>query len=220
MEHALRTGHVNTVAYAHGWKGVFEMVRRDAERTLFQANEAFTIAKEHGLDLWLATASVQRGWAAYRLGDRRAGLEERREGLAQRRKQKIRMGLTFLLSLAAEIGVEASGAQSGLSMIDAGLVEAARTGERQYGAEAHRIRGEILLKRDSANPAPAEDSFHTAIAIAKQQGARSYALRAAVSLAKHCQSTERLVEAQSVLAPALEGFSRPRKCRRSQRRKR
>ena len=44
------------------------------------------------------------------------------------------------------------------------------------------------------------------IAIAKQQGARSYELLASLSLAKLYQSTGRSAEAHAVLAPALEGF--------------
>ena len=84
---------------------------------------------------------------------------------------------------------------------------AERTGHRAFDAELHRARGEILLKRDPANPAPAEDAFLSAIAIAKQQGARSFDLRAALSLAKLYQSTGRPAEAHAVLAPALEGFS-------------
>ena len=71
----------------------------------------------------------------------------------------------------------------------------------------HRLRGEILLKRDPASPAPAEEAFQTAIAVAKEQGARSFGLQAALALAKLYQSTGRPVEAHAVLAPALEGFS-------------
>ena len=61
--------------------------------------------------------------------------------------------------------------------------------------------------RDSANPAPAEEAFLTAIAVAKQQATRSFELRAALSLAKLYQSTARPADAHAVLAPALEGFS-------------
>jgi predicted ATPase len=71
----------------------------------------------------------------------------------------------------------------------------------------HRIRGEMLLKRDPGNPAPAEEAFQTAIAVAKQQATRSFGLRAAHSLARLYQSTGRPVDAHAVLAPALEGFS-------------
>ena len=67
--------------------------------------------------------------------------------------------------------------------------------------------GEILLKRDPANPGPAEEALKAAIAIAQQQGARSFELRAALSLAKLYQSTGRPADAHAVLAPALEGFT-------------
>ena len=64
----------------------------------------------------------------------------------------------------------------------------------------------MLLKRDPANPAPAEEALLTAIAVAKRQATRSFELRAALSLAKLYQSTGRPVEAHAILAPALEGF--------------
>ena len=70
-----------------------------------------------------------------------------------------------------------------------------------------RVRGEILLRRDPANTAPAEEAFLTAIAVAQQQKARSFELRAALSLAKLYQSTGRAADARAVLAPALEGFA-------------
>ena len=84
---------------------------------------------------------------------------------------------------------------------------AEETGEHFTDPYLYRLRGDILLKRDPTDPAPAEEAFRTAIAIAKQQGARSYELLASLSLAKLYQSTGRLAEAHAVLAPALEGFS-------------
>jgi hypothetical protein len=71
----------------------------------------------------------------------------------------------------------------------------------------HLLRGEILLKCDPPDPAAAEEAFRTALAIAKEQGARSWGLRASLSFAKLYQSTGRLVDAQAVLALALEGFA-------------
>jgi predicted ATPase len=82
-----------------------------------------------------------------------------------------------------------------------------KVNEFRATARGHRIRGEILLKRDPANTAPAEEAFLAAIAIAQQQKARSFELRAALSLAKLYQSTGRPADAHAVLAPALEGFS-------------
>ena len=62
-------------------------------------------------------------------------------------------------------------------------------------------------RRNSADTLTAEEAFQRAIAVAGEQGARSFGLRAALSLAKLYQSTSRLAEAQAVLAPALEGFA-------------
>jgi predicted ATPase len=70
----------------------------------------------------------------------------------------------------------------------------------------HRIRGEILLKRDRADTAAAEQSLQAAIAIAQSQKARSFELRAALSLAKLYRAANRDVDAHAVLAPAVEGF--------------
>jgi hypothetical protein len=67
----------------------------------------------------------------------------------------------------------------------------------------------MLLKRDPADPAAAEEALQTAIAVAKRQATRSFELRASLSLAKLYQSTARLAEAHAVLAPALEGFAPP-----------
>jgi predicted ATPase len=69
------------------------------------------------------------------------------------------------------------------------------------------VRGEILLERDPSTPARAEEAFQAAVAIAEQQGMRSFGLRTALSLAKLYQSTGRPADAHAVLAPALEGFS-------------
>jgi predicted ATPase len=65
----------------------------------------------------------------------------------------------------------------------------------------------MLLKRDPGDPAPAEEAFQTAIAVAREQGARSFGLQAALKLAKLYQSSGRPADAHAVLAPALEGFA-------------
>ena len=78
------------------------------------------------------------------------------------------------------------------------------TGEHRFDAGLHRIRGEILLKSDTA---PAEFAVLAAIAVAQHQKAHSFDLRAALSLAKLYQSTGHSIDADDVLAPTLEGFS-------------
>ena len=94
-----------------------------------------------------------------------------------------------------------------LAILGEALATSERIGHRTFDAELHSVRGEMLLKHDPANPAPAEEALLTAIAIAKRQATRSFELRAALALAKLYQSTARPAEAHAVLASALEGFA-------------
>jgi predicted ATPase len=94
-----------------------------------------------------------------------------------------------------------------LAILDETLATCERTGHRAFEAELHRVRGEMLLKRDPADPAPAEEALLTAIAVAKGQATRSFELRAAFVLARLYQVTARRAEAHAVLSGALEGFA-------------
>jgi len=126
--------------------------------------------------------------------------------LAAYTDQGIKLFVPFFQGLLAEI--EAQGdAEGTLTRIDEALALAGETGEHWSDAFLHRLRGEILLKRDPANTAPAEEAFLTAIAVAQQQKARSFELCAALALAKLYQSTGRVADAHAVLASALNGFS-------------
>jgi predicted ATPase len=96
--------------------------------------------------------------------------------------------------------------EAALTRIDEALVFAGETGEHWTDAFLHRIRGEILLKSDPTSTAPAEEAFLIAIAIAREQKARSFELCAALALANLYASAGRPADADAVLAPALEGL--------------
>ena len=106
----------------------------------------------------------------------------------------------------AEAEASAGETDAGVRRLDDALAELERTEHRWYEAEMHRIRGEILLKRDPANTAAAEQSLQAALAIAQSQKARSFELRAALSLAKLYRAADRDADAHAVLAPAVESF--------------
>ena len=158
--------------------------------------------------MWRAFGVFLEGWAtAEERRARRAGSTDMRRGVELLREQNILMFDGLLKIALAEAEARAGDPDRAIAILDEALATCDRTGYRAFEAELHRARGEILLKRDPANPAPAEEAFLTAIAVAKQQGTRSFELRAALSLAKLYQSTGRPAEAHAVLAPALEGFS-------------
>ena len=136
-----------------------------------------------------------------------ATLAEMRRGLAICREQGVGNFIPFLKTLLAEAEAEAGELGAALATGDDVIAETERTGQRWNKLDTLRVRGEILLRRDPANTAPAEEAFLSAIAVAREQKARSFELRAALALAKPFQSTGRAADAHAVLAPALEGFS-------------
>jgi class 3 adenylate cyclase/predicted ATPase len=204
---AVESGHAQTLVNTYAFKLRFEGFRGDAATILRDAEALVEIAEKNEMSLYIFNSKVSRGWARARLGDREAGLTELRHSLAKLAEQGVLVPMPWFLRGLAEREAEGQDTDAGLAHIDEALALAQRTGERWTDAELHRVRGDILVRARPGDAAAAEEAYSAAIAIAKWQGARSFGLRAALSLAKLYQSTGRPVEAHDVLAPALEGFS-------------
>ncbi len=200
-------GHIASIADALFWKSYLEIWRGDPLATLSAAESLEAVAREHGMAQYLNEAELHLGWARGRINDPIAGAAEVRRVLAAFVDQGVRVNLGLYSGLLAELEAETLGADSALARVDEALGLSNQVENRCSLPFLHRLRGGILLKRDPPAPAPAEEAFRTAIAIAKEQGARSPHLQAALALAKLYQSTGRPVEAHAVLAPALEGFA-------------
>ena len=199
--------HVGTLAPGKMHAAMFDLMRGDRARVAANAFELTRLAREFDLNLFRAFSVFLEGWASTASGANGGRLEGMRRGVELLREQKV-LWFDGLLKMAlAE--AEAQGGDPGraVAIFDETLATCDRTGCRAFEAELHRARGEMVLKCDPASPAPAEKAFLTAIAVSRQQGARSFELRAALSLAKLYQSTARPVEAHDILAPALDGFA-------------
>jgi predicted ATPase len=157
--------------------------------------------------MWRAFGVFLEGWAKSESGALLAGREDMRRGADFLREQNVLFFDGLLKIALAEIETRGGDLGRAVAILAEALATSERTGHRAFDAELHRVRGETMLKRDPADPAPAEEAFQAAIAVAKRQGTRSFELRAALALAKLYRSTARPFDAHAVLAPALEGFS-------------
>jgi class 3 adenylate cyclase/predicted ATPase len=199
--------HVSTLALGRMHAALFELMRGDHTRAAPNAFKLARLAREQELTMFRAFGVFLEGWATAASGAIGTGLEDMRRGVELRRAQNVLLFDGLLKIALAEAEARAGDPGRAIAILDEALATCDRAGNRAFEAELHRARGEMLLRRDSANAAPAEEAFLTAIAVAKQQGTRSFELRAALSLAKLYQSTGRPVDAHAILAPALEGFS-------------
>jgi predicted ATPase len=112
------------------------------------------------------------------------------------------------LALLAEACPPTGQKDQGLQILDEALALVESTGERMYGAELCRLRGERLLRgaRDSADVAAAEACFEQSLAMARQQEALSLELRAAMSLARLRCDRARHVPVRDMILPIYERF--------------
>jgi predicted ATPase len=186
---------------------MFDLMRHDRLHAVQNAFELARLQREHELVMFRGFAVFLESWARATGDASGAGLENMRRGVEVLREQNVLLFDGLLKIALAQAEERAGDPVRAVAILDEALATADHTGYRAFQAELHRARGEIVLKHNPANPAPAEDALLTAVTVAKQQGARGFELRAALSLAKLYRSTARLTEAHAVLAPALEGFA-------------
>ena len=79
--------------------------------------------------------------------------------------------------------------------------------ERVWEAEVNRVAGQIALKIPEPDAAKAEDYFERALAVARQQQAKSWELRASMSLARLWRDQGKVQQARELLAPVYGWFT-------------
>jgi predicted ATPase len=199
--------HIGTTVYFINGRALFEMMRRNPAAAAFDAEMVIDLTRKHQLPMFAVWGAFIGAWSRRHVEGASAGLEEMRNGIAACRAQGNGLFMPLLATTLAEAEAEAGEIEAALATIDGVIAETERNGQRWFEAETYRIRGEILLKRDPANTAPAEEALLAATTIAQQQKARSFELRAAISRAKLYLMTGRPAYTRAVLEPALEGFS-------------
>ena len=190
-----------------GSPGMAAVFARDVATACAYGNDCVALASEHGFPQWAAFGRILQGWADAQQGEATTGIARIRDGLAASEATGARVPTPLFLTLLAEALALAGKIEEGLAALDDALAKAAVSGERGWNAEIHRLRGELTGRLPYPDPAKAEDSFRTALAIAREQGTRGYELRAATSLARLWREQGRRGEARDLLAPLYGSFT-------------
>ena len=111
------------------------------------------------------------------------------------------------MSSLARAHAEVSQFDDAWRSIDEALTLIKKTKERWFEAEVNRIAGEIALKSPEPDAAKAEAYFERALAVARQQQAKSWELRAAMSMARLWRDQGKREEARDLLAPVYGWFT-------------
>ena len=152
------------------------------------------------------------------------GIAMIRKGIAAWEKTRAELLLPLFLALLAQAYQRTGQYTLALQTLDSALSVVTRTGERAYDAELTRRKGELCLALDRETGTvgekefgvttashntieKAESYFQEALAIARRQGAKSWELRAALSLSELWCTQDRHREAYNLLRPIYLWFS-------------
>jgi predicted ATPase len=171
------------------------------------ASAIIELAKQHNLMhyFWL-NGQLTMGWVMAREGEAEAGLELMRRSVTERGATEARWYQPRYLCMLAESYLWHGRAEEGL--IAAAEADAVMTQTDQYiwAAEIKRVEGE-LRRLSGASPDEAETYFQRALTIAREQKAKSFELRAAISLVRLWRDHGRHGDAHALLAPVYGRFT-------------
>jgi predicted ATPase/class 3 adenylate cyclase len=204
---AQQLSHPFSLAFALHLAAVVHHLRREAPLAHARAEAAVTVATDQGFPQRSAQSMVLQGWALAASGQGEEGMAQIRQGLAAYQTTGASRDRPYQLALLAEVSAQMGQTAEGLEALAEALATLDKSGVRWWEAELHRLRGELLLQHEGAQPGEVEACFQHALAIARRQEAKSLELRAATSLARLWQLQGKRSEARELLAPVYGWFT-------------
>jgi predicted ATPase len=197
--------HPFSLVYALTMAAVVHQFRREMQEAQERAEALIALSTEQGFPFWLAFGTILRGWALTGQGEGAEGIAQMRQGLVAHRDTGAELNRPLFLSLLAEAYGEVGQPEEGLTVLVEALAMVDKTGERCWEAELHKQKGELLLMQEGQKVGEAEECFQKALHIARRQQAKSFELRAAMSLSRLWQQQGKREEAHQLLAE-IYGF--------------
>jgi len=159
----------------------------------------------HALARWRAFACSYQAILVIRRGDLGTGLQMLRAAFDDPAAAR---SVAFVTSVMAEALGSAAQVGHGLAVIEEAIARAEETEERWVMAELLRIKGELVLLQGVPGASPAaEGLFRQALDWARRQGALSWELRAATSLARLLSDQGHSADATALLQPVYDRFT-------------
>ena len=209
---ARELSHPFSLAFALNFAAMLHQLRGEVQAAQEWAEAAVTLCAEQGFPFWLAPGTLLQGWVLAEQGQAEKGIAQIHQGLTSYRATGANLYRPHFLALLAEACGKGRQAEEGLSAVVEALDGVHQTGERYYEAELYRLQGELTLQSKSQGPKPevekeSERCFWKAIEIARRQSAKSWELRAVLSLSRLWQQQGKQAEARQMLADLYGWFT-------------
>jgi predicted ATPase/class 3 adenylate cyclase len=201
IKHAHTMGH----GVAHG--AIFAVVCHDAERALSLSGEAIEIAEKYDMELWRGYGLALHGFALALKGDLANSVAFMERGFASLQVSEtgamIQIHHAMHARTLARLGLFGRAREHA----EAARRELRSGSERYLWPECQRLLGDYLRHCQEPNYQEVEEAYLRALHLAHQQGALSWKLYAATSLAQYWSEQARVREALELLEPVLASFS-------------
>ena len=172
-----------------------------------QSQELFALAEEKGALLWRSVRNIYHGVILALTGKASDAVQMITPGIAAYRSTGATLRVPWDLSYLATAYAELGQFDDAWRCITEAMTAVETTKERWCEAELHRVAGEIALKSPQPDTAKAQAYFERALTVARQQQAKSWELRAAMSIARLWRDQGKRDEARDLLALVYGWFS-------------
>jgi class 3 adenylate cyclase/predicted ATPase len=171
------------------------------------ADELISLASEKGALFWKACGLLHRGGVLAGTGNASEAVQTITSGLAAFRSTGATVNVPITLLNLAKAYAQLGKFDEALGCISEATAAVERTKERWFEAEVYRMAGEIALQSPVRDAAKAEAFFVRALAVARAQQAKSWELRAAMSIARLFRDQGKRDQARDLLAPVYNWFT-------------
>jgi class 3 adenylate cyclase/predicted ATPase len=181
LTYAQELRHPHSICYVLPFLAGTYLIAGNPKAAIPITDRAIAESNEHGFPQWVAGALMLRGWAHLDLGELESGLDDVRNSINALQKTGTLIWMQFSYYLLARALAAGGQLKEASDIIDRLLGEFETSGGRWYEAEVRRVRGDILrLERKPL--ADAATCYDAAVAVARQQGAKVWELKAMQSL--------------------------------------
>jgi predicted ATPase len=172
-----------------------------------EADELVSLAEEKGALFWKALGMSVQGCLLVLTGKAKDAVQLITSGMTALRSTESTLWMPLHLPYLARAYAELGQFNNACRCIDEAMTAAEKAKERWHEADIYRMAGEIVLMSPESDAAKAEAYFERALAVARQQQAKSWELRAATSYARLMRDLGRVKEAYDLLAPIYGWFT-------------
>ncbi len=207
LELARELSHSATMSFALAFAAWFHQYRGERQAVQERMEEGIRLATEQGFALGRANVRFLEGWLLAENGQWQAGIKQMSNFFIERARGASGRWMAHCNALLADAYRKSGQPAEGLEIVSNALVRVDQTDCRYYEAELHRIKGELLFMQSVPAGEHAEACFQNALTIARRQSAKSWELRAAMSLSRLWQRQGKRDEARKLLAEIYGWFT-------------